>query len=196
MNYQNSVETQHYSPLPLSYIDESILLGRSMIDQIKRGSLQDRRKKSTHQRVKGLRSGWHVHKFGGSSFGNPDCYTFIAGLVDSFAGKNLIVVSAMYGITNVLYSVCERAKSAPCTQTVEWGTLVKRVSNAILVRLGESPAGRKEMIRFEVDSIFIPGSLLYAHCYPRRSAPNFLTSSGLWRNLECQAPNCDSKKGT
>lgn len=154
--------TQLYSYLPHSFSDEDLKIGTSVLEQIKRGTAKDRlNKRHQYARVKGARSGWHVHKFGGSTFADADAYTFVAGLIDSFAGKNLVVVSAMYGLTNVLYSVCERAKigNGNVSHSEEWKTLVSRVSEAIVIRLGNTVFGVKEMQRFSTDLIYLAGVL-------------------------------------
>jgi aspartokinase/homoserine dehydrogenase 1 len=101
------------------------------------------------------RSAWNVHKFGGSSFENADSYSFVASLINSFEGKNLIVVSALSGITNQLYSVCRRAKLSDWQQSEEWIQLITRISSTIKGRLGDSLSGLKETQRFAVDLLYL-----------------------------------------
>jgi aspartokinase/homoserine dehydrogenase 1 len=108
---------------------------------------------------------WNVHKFGGSTFQNSSCYQFVASLVDKFSGKSLVVVSALTGITDLLYRVCRRAKRSSSEETEplehgeEWRSLVERISGAIKGRLGDSPAGFEEVHRFLADLIYLRGVL-------------------------------------
>jgi len=102
------------------------------------------------------RSAWNVHKFGGSSFENADSYSFVASLINKFDGKNLVVVSALSGITNHLYALCRRVKTDDnWLESEEWTTLVKRISTTIKTRLGNSPSGFKETQRFAADLIYL-----------------------------------------
>jgi len=100
-------------------------------------------------------SAWNVHKFGGSSFENAGSYDFVASLVQKFDGKNLVVVSALNGITNLLYSVCRRAKLPDWQQSDEWLTLTSRISSTIKGRLGETQSGFKETQRFAADLFYL-----------------------------------------
>jgi len=105
------------------------------------------------------RSAWNVHKFGGSSFENAESYSFVASLINQFSGKNLVVVSALSGITNHLYTVCRRAKYPDWLQSEEWTTLVTRIATTIKTRLGSSSSGLKEIQRFAADLIYLIGIL-------------------------------------
>jgi len=93
------------------------------------------------------RSAWNVHKFGGSTFENADSYAFVASLINNFDGKNLVVVSALSGLTNILYAVCRRAKLPDWQQSDEWINLITKMSSTIKKRLGESSSGLKETQR-------------------------------------------------
>jgi len=151
-----------YNDIPNTPEDlQSVRIGSSVLEVVRRGPAKDRNtKRNQYARVKGARSGWHVHKFGGSSFADPECYAFIAGLVNSFDGKNLIVVSAMSGITNNLYAVCERAKEDTFfTDSAEWSLLQTRILNVIALRLGDSLARAKEVQRFYTDLKYLTSVL-------------------------------------
>jgi len=100
-------------------------------------------------------SAWNVHKFGGSSFENSASYEFVANLINKFDGKNLVVVSALSGITNHLYIICRRAKMENWLQSEEWTSLVSRIANTIKSRLGNSASGFKEIQRFAADLIYL-----------------------------------------
>jgi len=104
-------------------------------------------------------SAWNVHKFGGSSFENSDSYAFVANLVNKFDGKNLVVVSALNGITNLLYSVCSRAKQTDWQQSDEWINLTTRISTTIKGRLGKTQSGFKETQRFAADLLYLSNVL-------------------------------------
>lgn len=161
MNTQNL-----YNDIPNTPEDlQSVRIGSSVLEVIRRGPTKDRMsKRNQYDRVKGARSGWHVHKFGGSSFADPECYAFVAGLINSFDGKNLIVVSAMSGITNLLYSVCERAKEGTdFIDSAEWSTLRSRILGLIALRLGDSLSCVKEVQRFSTDLKYLSSVLSLMH---------------------------------
>jgi len=106
------------------------------------------------------RSAWNVHKFGGSTFENYNSYSFVASLINDFEGKNLIVVSALYGVTNLLYSVCNRARQTPeWHKSEEWIKLVTRISSTIKGKLGDTHAFNKEIQRFAADLLYLEGVL-------------------------------------
>jgi len=152
-----------YNDIPNTPEDlKSVRIGSSVLEQIRRGPTKDRlNKRNQYDRVKGARSGWRVHKFGGSSFADPECYAFIAGLINGFDGKNLIVVSAMNGITNLLYSICERAKEGSLfSESKEWSILQSRIIGVITLRLGDSSFSRsKEVARFQTDLVYLTNVL-------------------------------------
>lgn len=156
-----------YDDIPNTPDDlQSVRIGSSVLEQIRRGpTMKDRTcKRNQYDRVKGARSGWRVHKFGGSSFADPDCYAFVADLVNSFEGKNLIVVSAMNGITNLLYSVCAKAKETIAfVESNEWRLLQTRILGVIASRLGDSVSRGKEVARFSTDMLYLSNvlSLMY-----------------------------------
>jgi len=84
----------------------------------------------------------------------------VAGLINDFEGKNLIVVSAMNGITNLLYAVCERAKqSISFPDSHEWTLLQSRIIGVINLRLGDSISRSKEVQRFNTDLVYITNVL-------------------------------------
>jgi len=105
------------------------------------------------------RSAWNVHKFGGSTFENSQSYQFIGSLVNDFEGKNLIVVSALYGVTNLLYSLCRRAKLPDWLSSDEWILLINKISSTIKGKLGATPSGFKETQRFAADLLYLRGVL-------------------------------------
>jgi aspartokinase/homoserine dehydrogenase 1 len=151
-----------YNDIPNTPEDlPSVKIGSSVLDQILRGPTKDRsHKRNQYDPVKGARSGWRVHKFGGSSFADPECYAFVSGLINSFDGKSLIVVSAMSGITNLLYSICDRAKEGSSfVDSQEWNTLQARILGVIALRLGDSISRRKEVQRFYTDLVYLANVL-------------------------------------
>ena len=53
---------------------------------------------------------WTVHKFGGSSLADADCFRRVAGIVrDQPAGNLGVVVSAVGGVTDMLFDLIDRA---------------------------------------------------------------------------------------
>eukprot|EP01126_Amoeba_proteus_P050485 TRINITY_DN596_c0_g4_i1.p1 TRINITY_DN596_c0_g4~~TRINITY_DN596_c0_g4_i1.p1 ORF type:complete len:492 (-),score=75.97 TRINITY_DN596_c0_g4_i1:381-1673(-) len=150
------------STFSYSFTEDNLKFDTCFIDSIKKGTSKDRLLKTTrYEPVQGAQSGWMVHKFGGSTFANPDSYTFVSGLVDSFPGKNLVVVSAMNGITNILYALCARANKEKFVDSLEWQLLTTRISDAIYQRLGDSSAGDKELRRFAADMFYLAEVLSY-----------------------------------
>jgi len=132
-----------------------------VLELIKSPRPKDRGTKRPCARVKGARSGWQVHKFGGSSFTSPECYSFVGGLIDSFPGKNLIVVSALSGITNLLYSICTNAVVGSVLDSQEWKTLEFRISEAIISRLANTIAREKELQRLNNDLLYLASLLSF-----------------------------------
>jgi aspartokinase/homoserine dehydrogenase 1 len=152
--YSNIYETQLYDHTEVT--NNEVRIGTRVLDLLQRVPPKDRlRKRHHHAHVKGARSGWHVHKFGGSTFADPQCYSFVANLVDSFSGKNLIVVSAMSGITNLLYAICDRAAEGNFLDSEEWDTLRRRISGAVVEKLGQSVYAQKELQRFAADLVYL-----------------------------------------
>jgi len=136
--------------------DFEVPIGTKVLDLLKPSQSKDRLNKRRHyDRIKGARSGWSVHKFGGSSFTDPECYKFVANLIESFPGKNLIVVSALSGMTNLLYSICAVAKTGSVLDSKEWNLMKTRITEAIVVRLGDSVAATKELQRFSNDLVYL-----------------------------------------
>jgi aspartokinase/homoserine dehydrogenase 1 len=132
---------QHY-PIPID-IENRVIPQKSKDRPIK--------EKGPHPK----RSAWNVHKFGGSSFESADSYSFIASLINKFDGKNLVVVSALSGVTNQLYNVCRRAKLPEWELSDEWLNLISRISSTIKDRLGSSQSGFKETKRFLADLLYL-----------------------------------------
>eukprot|EP01126_Amoeba_proteus_P050483 TRINITY_DN596_c0_g1_i1.p1 TRINITY_DN596_c0_g1~~TRINITY_DN596_c0_g1_i1.p1 ORF type:complete len:489 (-),score=79.68 TRINITY_DN596_c0_g1_i1:318-1601(-) len=150
------------STFSYSFTEDNLKVDTGFIDSMKKGTSKDRLLKTRrYEPVQGAQSGWMVHKFGGSTFSSPDSYTFVSGLVDSFPGKNLVVVSAMNGITNILYALCSRAKKEKFVDSPEWQLLTTRISDAIYQRLGDSLAGDKELRRFAADMFYLAQVLSY-----------------------------------
>ncbi len=98
---------------------------------------------------------WNFHKFGGSSLKNTDSYSFVASLINQFDGMNLIVVSAMSGITNQLYDLCNISKLENCSKNANWENLVDQVSSVIISQLGFSSFYFTEMDQFNNDLVDI-----------------------------------------
>jgi aspartokinase/homoserine dehydrogenase 1 len=57
--------------------------------------------------------GWHVHKFGGTSLGDADCFRRVADiLLDESAGRQAVVVSAMAKTTDALLGLVAAAEQS------------------------------------------------------------------------------------
>ena len=93
---------------------------------------------------------WTVHKFGGSSLADADCFRRVAGIVrDQPAGNLGVVVSAVGGVTDMLFDLIERAS---CQQPVDdaMGALRRRHGELATDLLGEDAAA-PFMEQFETD---------------------------------------------
>ena len=75
---------------------------------------------------------WKIHKFGGSSLADADCFRRVAGLMLERPDKQLgVVVSAMGGMTDALLNLTALAEQGGTRS--DWRTLCRN---------GESVAGR------------------------------------------------------
>ena len=58
-------------------------------------------------------SAWVVHKFGGSSVADADCFTRVADIIESQPGERLgVVLSACKGVTDALLGLVDRGRAA------------------------------------------------------------------------------------
>jgi len=181
--YETQYECDLSADVPIGDVFELINSARS----------KDRLTKRPYERVKGARSGWQVHKFGGSSFTSPVCYSFVGGLIDSFPAKNLIVVSALSGITNLLYSICTKAEKGSVLDSQEWKTLEFRVSEAIISCLGNTLAREKEIQRLNNDLIYLASLFSFiptASLKDRQAITSVVVGFG--ENFFCSSPHTDN----
>ena len=97
---------------------------------------------------------WVVHKFGGTSVADADCFRRVAQLVAARAGDNLaVVVSAMRGVTDQLLGLVERA-----AQGVALGAEIEELRTRYLGTVIEllpapSAAVLREQFEKDVESI-------------------------------------------
>ena len=93
---------------------------------------------------------WTVHKFGGSSLADADCFRRVAGIVrDQPAGNLGVVVSAVGGVTDMLFDLIERAsRQQPVDDAM--GALRRRHGELATDLLGEDAAA-PFMEQFETD---------------------------------------------
>ena len=93
---------------------------------------------------------WTVHKFGGSSLADADCFQRVAGIVrDQPAGNLGVVVSAVGGVTDTLFDLIERAsRQQPVDDAM--GGLRRRHGELATALLGEDAAA-PFMEQFETD---------------------------------------------
>jgi aspartokinase/homoserine dehydrogenase 1 len=61
----------------------------------------------------------------------------------------------MSGITNLLYSICDRAAEGSFLDFAEWASLQQRISGAVIEKLGQSVLAEKELQRFAADLIYL-----------------------------------------
>ncbi|MDE0001165.1 MAG: bifunctional aspartate kinase/homoserine dehydrogenase I, partial [Rhodospirillaceae bacterium] len=93
---------------------------------------------------------WTVHKFGGSSLADADCFRRVAGIVrDQPAGNLGVVVSAVGGVTDMLFDLIDRAsRQQPVDDAM--GTVRQRHVELAYELLGED-AVVPFMEQFETD---------------------------------------------
>lgn len=83
---------------------------------------------------------WTVHKFGGSSLADADCFQRVAGIVrDQPAGNLGVVVSAVGGVTDKLFELIERASRQQPVEDAMDG-LRRRHEELATALLGEETA--------------------------------------------------------
>jgi aspartokinase/homoserine dehydrogenase 1 len=97
---------------------------------------------------------WVVHKFGGTSVADADCFRRVAQLVAVRAGDNLaVVVSAMRGVTDQLLGLVERAARGVAL-TAEVEELRTRYLGAVAELLpAASAAPLREQFEKDIESI-------------------------------------------
>ena len=84
--------------------------------------------------------GWIVHKFGGTSLADADCYRRVARIIETGPKvPTAVVVSAMAGLTDELFSVIDRA-AAGSDVSGPMDTIRSRQAHAATALLSESDA--------------------------------------------------------
>ncbi|GGB11500.1 bifunctional aspartate kinase/homoserine dehydrogenase II [Agarivorans gilvus] len=92
----------------------------------------------------------HVHKFGGSSLADADCFKRVAAIVQEHSQKqDLIVVSAAGKTTNRLLNIIELAKQADNAAAEALAALIDFQSKLVTDLLSEAPA---QLILSELDN--------------------------------------------
>ncbi len=93
---------------------------------------------------------WTVHKFGGSSLADADCFRRVAGIVrDQPAGNLAVVVSAVGGVTDRLFDLIDRAaRRAPLDEPVD---ALRARHEAIANELLDEDAAAACMEQFDAD---------------------------------------------
>ena len=86
--------------------------------------------------------GWIVHKFGGSSLANAECFRRVDAIVRSrLKGPTAVVVSAMGGMTDQLFGVIEKASAGEDVKT-PLAAIRARTAETAEALLGAEAAGR------------------------------------------------------
>ena len=93
---------------------------------------------------------WTVHKFGGSSLADADCFRRVAGIVRAQPAGNLgVVVSAVGGVTDMLFGLIDRAsRQQPVGDAMD---AVRRRHAALAADLLGRDAAARFMAQFEND---------------------------------------------
>jgi bifunctional aspartokinase / homoserine dehydrogenase 1 len=104
-------------------------------------------------------SSWVVHKFGGSSVANADCFARVAAIIESQPGRRLaVVLSACRGVTDALLQLVQLAEQQDEAWRAQLAALRARhadIAGALL-----TPAGTAEYLaEFDRDAADLDGVL-------------------------------------
>jgi aspartokinase/homoserine dehydrogenase 1 len=109
-----------------------------------------------------LDSRWKIHKFGGSSLGNAECFRRVAGILLEYPDARIgVVVSAMGGMTDALLNLAVLAERADDACNAELHVIGERyaatakelVSGGALVKLLDAWGADAEDIREALKAI-------------------------------------------
>jgi aspartokinase/homoserine dehydrogenase 1 len=104
-------------------------------------------------------SSWVVHKFGGSSVANADCFARVATIIESQPGKHLaVVLSACRGVTDVLLQMVQLAERQDEAWRAQLAALRARhgeIAGALLTAAGTA----EYLAEFDRDAADLDGVL-------------------------------------
>ena len=83
-----------------------------------------------------MKSNWKIHKFGGSSLGDADCFRRVGGLLLDYPDDRMgVVVSAMGGMTDTLLHLAALAERDDDSFTAELNTIGERYADTAVALL-------------------------------------------------------------
>src|SRR5688572_22758031 len=95
---------------------------------------------------------WNIHKFGGTSVANAECYRRVAQIM-SAGDEKAIVVSAMSKVTDALIQLIELAKKRDETYLIRIEELKQRHFQTVTELIGDSRAPVLQSIRKDFEDI-------------------------------------------
>jgi aspartokinase len=87
-----------------------------------------------------IQNAWHVHKFGGSSLSDAQCFSRVANILLAEPGvRQAVIVSAMGGMTDALLTLVSQAEKS--ADTIEAGLQANRryIASGLSRRCGGRP---------------------------------------------------------
>ncbi len=98
------------------------------------------------------RDGWHVHKFGGTSLGDADCFRRVAGiLLDEPVARQAVVVSAMAKTTDALLGLVSAAEQSAPDLTARIDAIAARYRATAAALLKQKPGAEAVLKAFAAD---------------------------------------------
>ncbi len=99
-----------------------------------------------------VRSGWNVHKFGGSSLADADCFRRVADiLLGEGVPRQAVVVSAMAKTTDALLALVTAAEQSAADVPVRLDAIATRYRTTVTELLGEQKAAHDLLAAFAAD---------------------------------------------
>jgi len=90
---------------------------------------------------------WVVHKFGGTSVADADCFRRVAGLLHAQSGlRQAVVVSAMGGMTNALLALVEGAVKSPDSIEAGLAAIRERYTQTVDELISDT-AARQDLLK-------------------------------------------------
>lgn len=113
---------------------------------------------------------WVVHKFGGTSVADADCFRRVAGLLHAQSGlRQAVVVSAMGGMTNALLALIEGAVKSPDSIEAGLATIRERYTQTVDELISDATA-RQELLNSFEQELGETGDILNAVALVRSAA--------------------------
>lgn len=97
-------------------------------------------------------NGWQVHKFGGSSLADADCFRRVASILTTGSGqRQAVVVSAMGGMTDALLRLVTAAENSAAPIRDGLSAIDDRYTATVGALVGDTPAADELLEQFRAD---------------------------------------------